>query len=131
MIRETGRVPTEDTGKRGQPPGSDHRSDDSTKGRYDKEAIDSQSRLCVGSTENEDGGLNGQVKPEEPGSQGVWDRDQGTVLATKKGHLLSLPSALCFRHQDLHPYSEMSVLTRSLFLRVTSSQDSVTCQVGW
>ena len=34
------------------------------------------------------------------------------MLATQKGHLLSLPSALCFSHQDLHPYSEMSVLTR-------------------
>ena len=101
------------------------------KGDQLRRLLGSASRLCVGSTENEDGGLNGQVKPEEPGSQGVWDREQGTVLATKKGHLLSLPSALCFRHQDLHPYSEMSVLTRSQFLRVTSSQDSVTCQVEW
>ena len=66
MIRETGRIPTEDTGKRGQPPGSDHGSDDSTKGRYDKEATDSQSRLCAGSMKHKDGSLNRQVKTKDP-----------------------------------------------------------------
>ena len=77
--------------------------------------LGSASRPCW-STENADGALNGQVKPKGPGSQGVWNREQGAVLATQKGHLLSLPSALCFSRQDLHPYSEMSVLTRSHFL---------------
>ena len=77
--------------------------------------LGSASRPCW-STENADGALNGQVKPKGPGSQGVWDREQGAVLATQKGHLLSLPSALCFSHQDLHPYSEMSVLTKPHFL---------------
>ena len=78
--------------------------------------LGSESRLCVGSMEHKHGALNGQVKPEGPGSQGVWDREQGAVFTSKKGHLLSLPSALCFSHQDLHPYSEVSVLTRSHFL---------------
>ena len=86
------------------------------KGDQLRRLLGSTYRPCVSSTEKEDGALNGQVKPEGPGSQGVWDREQGTVLTTKKGHLLSLPSALCFSHQDLHLYSEMSVLTRSHFL---------------
>ena len=86
------------------------------KGDQLRRLLGSASRLCVGSTENEDGALNGQVKPEGPGSQGVWDREQGALPTSKKGHLLSLPSAICFSHQDLHLYSEMSVLTRSHFL---------------
>ena len=86
------------------------------KGDQLRRLLGSTYRLCVSSTEKEDGALNGQVKPEGPGSQGVWDREQGALPTSKKGHLLSLPSALCFSHQDLHLYSEMSVLTRSHFL---------------
>lgn len=36
--------------------------------------LGSESRLCVGSMEHEDGSLNGQVKTEGPGSWGVQDR---------------------------------------------------------
>ena len=36
--------------------------------------LGSESRLCVGSMEHEDGSLNGQVKIEGPGSWGVQDR---------------------------------------------------------
>lgn len=54
------------------------------KGDQLRRPLGSESRPCVGSTEHEDGALNGQVKPEGPGSQGVWAREQGAVLATKK-----------------------------------------------
>ena len=36
--------------------------------------LGSESRLCVGSMEHEDGSLNGQVKIEGPGSWGVQER---------------------------------------------------------
>lgn len=44
------------------------------KGDMLRRPLGSESRLCVGSMEHEDGSLNGQVKIEGPGSWGVQDR---------------------------------------------------------
>ena len=44
------------------------------KGDMLRRPLGSESRLCVGSMEHEDGSLNGQVKTEGPGSWGVQDR---------------------------------------------------------
>jgi len=126
VIRETGRVPTEDTGKRGQPPGSDHRSDDSTKGRYDKEAIDSQSRLCVGSMKHKDGSLNRQVKtkaPVPPGS--VRQRARELCSPTRKCIFSLHPPALRSSTRT-STLIQRCLCDKTPFVRVTSSQDTVT-----
>ena len=99
-------------GERGHATGSGHGRDDSTKGRHDKEAIDSQSRLCVGSTEHKDESLNRQVNTKDPVPPGsVRQRARELCSPPRSASSLSTPSSLQ-QHQGLLPYSEMSVLTR-------------------
>lgn len=84
MIRKTGRVLADDTGKRGHTPGSGHGCDDPTKGRHDKEAIDSVQAVCwvLGAQ-----GWISEQAGEHQGSSSPWECEtegQGAVLTTKK-----------------------------------------------
>ena len=128
MIRETGHVATDGPGKRGQPPGSGHGSDGSTKGGRDKGAIDSQPRLCVGSMEHKDGSLNRQVKTKDPGLPGS---------VRQRARKLCSPSRKCiFSLQPRSPLPAAAPAPSSLlrgacadktpFVRATGSQDTVT-----
>ena len=74
--------------------------------------LGSESRLCVGSSERKDGSLNRQVNTKDPVPPGsVRQRARELCLCQESAPSLSTPCSLQ-QHQDLHPYSEMSVLTR-------------------
>ena len=126
MIRETGHVPTEDTGKRGQPPGSDHGSDDSTKGKYDKEAIDSQSRLCVGSMKHKDGSLNRQVKTKDPFPPGSVRQRARELCSPTRKCIFSLHPTAPRSSTRTSTLIQRCLCHKTPFVRVTSSQDTVT-----
>ena len=76
----------------------------------------SECRLCVGSMEQGPGALNGEVKADDPAAPGsVGQRARELCFCQETAPSLSTPCCLQ-QHQDLHPYSEMSVLTRPHFL---------------
>ena len=83
---------------------------DSPTGRYDRPWV--KAVCCVhgaGAWSSEWGGQDSQLP------QGVWDRWPGSCASTKKLPPLSTLSSVQ-QHQDLHPYSEVLVLTRLHFL---------------
>ena len=73
----------------------------------------SESRLCVGSMEPKNGALNGQVKIKGPRESGTESRE---LCSPPRKRAFPFHCLLCCSHCELHPYSEVSVLTRSHFL---------------
>ena len=62
------------------------------------------------------GALNGEVKADDPAAPGsVGQRARELCFCQETAPSLFTPCSLQ-QHQDLHPYSEMSVLTRPHFL---------------
>lgn len=98
---------------------------DSPTGRHDRPWVQA---VCwvhgAGAWSSEWGGQDSQLP------QGVWDRRPGSCASTKKLLPLSTPLRSAAAPGPLSLFRGVGA-DKAPFLRVTNSQDSITCQAGW